>query len=66
MPCLNGGKCVDLRGVVQTGGKPNSSYYECVCEPGYTGKHCEIGTLFGVFVRNGSGQQKQQQQQQQQ
>ena len=36
MPCLNGGKCVDL-GDVKHGGH----YYKCVCKPGFIGKNCE-------------------------
>ena len=37
MPCLNGGKCVDLGDV-----KHGDHYYKCVCKPGFTGKNCEI------------------------
>ena len=36
MPCLNGGKCVDLGDV-----KHGDHYYKCVCQPGFTGKNCE-------------------------
>ena len=36
MPCLNGGKCVDLGDV-----KLGDHYYKCVCQPGFTGKNCE-------------------------
>ena len=36
MPCLNGGKCVDLGDV-----KLGDHYYKCVCKPGFTGKNCE-------------------------
>ena len=36
MPCLNGGKCVDLGDI-----KHGDHYYKCVCQPGFTGKNCE-------------------------
>ena len=36
MPCLNGGKCVDLGDV-----KHGDHYYKCVCAAGFTGKNCE-------------------------
>lgn len=31
-PCLNGGQCKD-----------RVSAFLCLCEPGYTGYHCELG-----------------------
>lgn len=36
MPCLYGGKCVDLGDV-----KRGEHYYKCDCKPGFTGVNCE-------------------------
>ena len=37
LPCLNGGKCVDLGNV-----KIGEHYYKCICKSGFAGKNCEI------------------------
>ena len=41
-PCVNG-ECVN---------GPNE--YECICPPGYTGMHCEIGPQLIFISTNGS------------
>ena len=33
-PCENDGTCIDMEGE-----------YECECESGYTGTHCETGNV---------------------
>jgi len=35
-PCENGATCI--RGIIR-------STYTCLCRPGYSGVHCETGTL---------------------
>lgn len=57
LPCLHGGKCVDLNagnsgsgsgsgnGIGGSGieGSGSISLYKCICPAGYTGKMCETG-----------------------
>ena len=50
MPCLNGGKCVNLNtedagsGLASGLGSGLEVLHKCVCAPGYTGRLCETGS----------------------
>ena len=52
MPCLHGGKCINLNtedagsGVGSGAGSGEGALHRCVCAAGYTGKLCEKGNEF--------------------
>jgi hypothetical protein len=50
MPCLHGGKCINLN-TEDAGSGVGSGFealHKCVCAAGYTGKFCETGNEFVI------------------
>lgn len=51
LPCLNGGKCVDLiHDLNVTEIHPDAHAYKCICPAGFTGKICKTGKKLNKVI----------------